>query len=72
MSCYRVEFDTKKGGDRHWVFDIMAGTAKFAKVDAEGRWYDWRPDMHMFHVTVRRLKDTEEVLYNWFHRVEEV
>ena len=67
---YRIEFDTKKGGDQHWMFDIMAGTAKFAKVDAIGRWYDWKPDVHAFHVEIRRLKDTEEVLYHWFTKID--
>lgn len=72
MNYYRVSFITKKGGYQHWLFDIPAGPAKFAKVDATGQWCDWKPDVHMFHVEVHRLKDTEEVLYNWFTKVDVV
>lgn len=71
MHYYRVTFNTKKGGDQWWVFDIQAGTAKFAKVDAIGHWYNWKPDVHAFHVEVRRLKDTEEILYHWFTMIDE-
>lgn len=45
---------------------------KFAVANAMVRWNDWKPDVHMFHVEAHRLKDTEEVLYNWFAKVDVV
>lgn len=69
MNYYRVTFDTKKGGYYHWVIDLKATSVKWAKLEAEAKWYDSN-DAHMFHVEARKIKDTEEVLYHWFTKID--
>ena len=69
-SCYEITFDTKKGGLRSWVIHIEANTRKEAKAIAEENWSKHHAS-HMFHVSVRRLRDDEEFLWHWFHeRIE--
>lgn len=65
---YRVTFLIKKGGYRYYVIDIPAANRKKAREIAEMRWN--RLDGHMFHLRVRRIKDTEEFLYHWFVEVD--
>ena len=66
-NLYEVTFDTKKGGDRHWVIHIESYDAKAARAGAEALWYDFTHlGAHMFHIKVRRLKPTEEFQYHWF------
>lgn len=65
---YRVSFITKKGGERYWVIDIAAQNAKEARVTMEKM---WKKSMHKFSITVRRIKDSEEILYNYFSEVKE-
>ena len=38
MNIYRVQFLTKKGGERLWVIDLEAETARRAKTFARDRW----------------------------------
>lgn len=66
MNYYRVTFDTKKGGYMHWVIDVEATSAKWAQLEAESKWYGKEPEIHMFHIKVRRIKDAEEFVYHWF------
>ena len=68
-NVYRVNFGVKKGGYKSYVIDIEANNLKEARKAAESLWYEHRTS-HMFHITVRRLKDTEEFLYNYFSRVK--
>lgn len=65
---YRLSFTTKKGGERHWVIDISAQNAKEARVIMEKL---WKRDMHKFSIAVRRIKDSEEILYNYFSEAKE-
>lgn len=64
---YRITFLAKKNGYKHWVIDLSAGTLVEAKEKAKAM---WDKDAHMFHLEVRRLKDTEEFLYHWFQSAE--
>lgn len=66
--CYEVRFDTKKGFPKSWVIHVEATTAKEAKEMVFKMWNnDSRlNDMHMFHVQVKKLKDTEEFKYHYF------
>lgn len=65
---YRVTFDTKKGAPKRWEIHVGANTADKAKSIARDLWNadDCFNNMHMFHVQVRRLDDTEEVRYHYF------
>lgn len=63
---YRVEFETKIGGYQHWAIDIAADNLKQAKEAAQQM---WTKEAHMFHVRARVIKDTEEILYNYFKRI---
>lgn len=65
---YRVSFITKKGGERYWVVDIAAKNIKEAREIVERM---WKRNMHKFSITVRRIKDSEEILYNYFSEVKE-
>ena len=67
-NLYRVTHDTKKNGDASWAIDIERKTAKEAEAKALAHWYK-ASKAHAFHVKTRRLKATEEFLYNWFVRV---
>ena len=68
MKFYEITFDTKKGYPKSWVLHIEANTAKEAKEKASSMWArDSRLNgMHMFHVNVRPLKDTEEFRWHYF------
>ena len=67
-NLYEITFDTKKGCPKSWILHIEAGTAKEAKEKAALMWSsDSRlNDMHMFHVNVRPLNETEEFLWHYF------
>lgn len=67
LKIYRVEFETKMGSYTHWAIDIPATKREKAIETAKGL---WQRKEHMFHVRVRVLKDTEELLYNYFTRVQ--
>lgn len=58
----------KGNGYTVWYPDIPAANRKKAREIAEMRWN--RLDGHMFHMKVRRIKDTEEFLYHWFVEVD--
>lgn len=68
MEYYEITFDTKKGYPKSWIINITASTVKEAVEKAKEMWAkDSRlSDMHMFHIKARKLKDTEEFLYNYF------
>lgn len=68
MKYYEITFDTKKGYPKSWIINITASSEKEAVEKAKEFWSkDSRlSDMHMFHIKVRKLKDTEEFLYNYF------
>ena len=66
-NLYRVTFLTKKGGDQSWVIDIEAVNIIEATQKAKDM---WKSSAHMFNIKTRRLKDTEEFLYNYFKKVE--
>ena len=63
MNYYRVTCDTKKNGIAHWVMDIRAKTAKDARIKFDEL---WDKAAHPFHINIRKIKDDEEILYNWF------
>lgn len=62
---YRVEFLTKKNGVKHRAIDIEADSQKEAKETAKTMWYE-NNISHMFDISARRLKDDEELAYNYF------
>lgn len=64
-SIYEITFLTKKGGEKSWIINVEASTAKEAKAQAMEMWYKDHT-AHAFDVQVRKLKDTEEALYNYF------
>jgi hypothetical protein len=66
---YKVTFDTKKGTETKWRIDVEAATAKEARTKAETLWNETRT-AHMFHIDVKRIKDTEEFLFHYFHKLE--
>jgi DNA/RNA endonuclease G (NUC1) len=68
MNFYEVTFDTKKGYPKSWIIHIEAENLKAAKNKAEEMWYNDNrlSDMHMFHVSCRKLKDTEEFRWHYF------
>lgn len=68
MNSYEIRFDTKKGHPKKWVLHIEAATARDARAKAEEMWSkDKRMnDMHMFHISVRKLRDTEEFRWHYF------
>ena len=65
---YEVDFYTKKGGLAHWVVNVEGNTTKEARAKAENMWENDNrlKDMHMFNITVRKLKDDEEFKYHYF------
>ena len=65
---YEVDFYTKKGGLAHWVVHVEDNTAKEAKEKAKSMWENDKrlKDIHMFNITVRKLKDDEEFKYHYF------
>ena len=70
MKYYRVEFETKAGGYKHWAIDITAATTAKAKEAAKALWESNKCCGHMFHLRARVIKDTEEIVYNYFTRVD--
>lgn len=70
---YRVNFDRKKGFYAHYVIDIEAANRDEAKEIAKKMWAEHFGGCvaapNMFHLKVRKLKDTEELLYNYFKRL---
>ena len=66
---YRINFIVKKGGYKDYVIDVEADNLKEARGIVESLWYE-NSSAHMFHIKVRRLKDTEEFLYNYFKRIK--
>ena len=62
---YRITFVTKKGGRKHWTIDLGGNNVKDARSKAETLWYKHH-DAHMFEIKVRRIKDDEEILHNYF------
>ena len=66
MNYYRVTCDTKKNGYKTWAMDIRAKTAKEARAKFDGL---WDKIVHPFHINVRKIKEDEEILYNWFTRI---
>lgn len=69
MKYYRVEFETKVGGYKHWAIDVTATSIDKAKAAARNLWESNKCDGHMFHLRARVIKETEEILYNYFARV---
>lgn len=67
MNYYRVTCDTKKNGYKHWAMDIKAKTATEARKKFDEL---WDKNAHAFHTNVRKIKDDEEILYNWFTQIE--
>lgn len=70
---YRVSFDKKKYGFAHYVIDVETESKEQARACAEALWdkhFGYADVPHMFHVKVRRLKDTEEFLYHYFKKFE--
>lgn len=67
-NLYEVRFDTKKGYPKSWVVHVEADNREEAVRNVKTMWEkDSRlNDMHMFHISVRRLKDTEEFKYHYF------
>jgi hypothetical protein len=70
MKYYRVEFETKVGGYKHWAIDVTTTSIAKAKETAKNLWESNHCDGHQFHLRARVLKDTEELLYNYFTRVD--
>lgn len=72
MRYYEVKFDTKKGNPISWIIHVEAKNRKDAIHYAKMMWVedDRLNGMHMFHVSVRMLKDTEEFKYHYFTVVE--
>lgn len=68
-NVYRVEFVTKKGGDKSWAIDIEEDSQKVAKEVAKSMWYK-NHDVHAFTLTARKLKPDKEQLYNGFVRTD--
>lgn len=68
MKYYEITFDTKKGYQKSWIINIEANNRKEAIVKAKTMWEsdDRLNEMHMFHISIRKLKDTEEFKYNYF------
>lgn len=68
MKYYEVKFDTKKGNPKSWIIHVAADSRKDAIQCAKMMWAgdDRLNGMHMFHITVRMLKDTEEFKYHYF------
>lgn len=68
MKYYEVTFDTKKGYPKSWVIHVEEQNRNSAIQKIKDMWNkDSRfNDMHMFHVKVRLLKDTEEFKYHYF------
>ena len=68
MKYYEITFDTKKGYPKSWVIHVEAQNRNSAIQKVKDMWdKDSRfNDMHMFHVKVRLLKDTEEFKYHYF------
>lgn len=68
MKYYEVKFHTKKGYPKNWIVNIEADNKKDAIRYAKVMWEEDSRlnDMHMFHVSARRLKDTEEFKYHYF------
>lgn len=71
---YRVNFDRKKGFYAHYTIDIEAENMDEAKEISKKMWAEHFDSCvavpNMFHLKVRKLKDTEEFLYNYFKRGE--
>lgn len=65
---YRVEFLTKKNGEKRWAIDIEADNQKEAKETAKTMWYEANTS-HAFDITARVLKVGEELEYNYFTRL---
>lgn len=65
---FEITFDTKKGYPKSWIINIGASNRKEAIEKVKCLWMkDSRlNEMHMFHIKARKLKDTEEFLYNYF------
>ena len=65
---YEVNFLTKKGGEKEWIIHIVAANAKEAKAKAKEMWStdSKKSGMHMFDISVRLLKDTEEFSSHYF------
>lgn len=70
MKYYRVEFETKVGSYKHWAIDVTTTTTAKAKEAAKALWETNKCDGHMFHLRARVIKDTEEILYNYFTRID--
>ena len=68
MKYYEITFDTKKGYPKSWIINIEAANRNEAIEKAKSLWLkDSRlNEMHMFRIKARKLKDTEEFLYNYF------
>ena len=71
VNMYVVTFHTMKGGMRCWVINLEAHNQKEARKQLEEAWelHD-STGAHMFRIKIRRLKDNEEYLYNWFKRID--
>lgn len=70
---YRVNFDREKGIFAHYAIDIEAHNRDEARKIAESMWREYFFGYnvpHMFHLKVRKLKDTEEFLYHYFKKFE--
>ena len=68
MKYYEVKFNTKKGYPKNWIVNIEANNKKDAIYYAKMMWEEDNrlSDMHMFHITARKLKETEEFKYQYF------
>lgn len=56
---YRVNFEIKKCGYRHYGIDIEADSSKDAKIHAEWLWRSQHHDAHLFHLRTRVIKKNE-------------
>lgn len=66
---YRVEFQIKKkNGSGVYLIDIEADNKKEAREIAECLWYKDHTS-HMFGISLRRLKASESLDYNYFKKV---
>lgn len=62
-NIYKVTFDTKKGGDKSYMYYVSA----YRKTQAEELFWAYpniralSSRMHLFHVEIRRVKDEEQL-----------
>lgn len=70
MKTYEVQFLTKRGGERWWVFYTEADNAKVARCIAEKAWQS-KCEAHMFNIKVRVAKLVPKVMHGVFLEVKD-